>query len=155
MDDSWGFPLQQNGAVIAISRRKKESSAIIFKLSPLKISKERGSAYCHREENASFWKSSPFFSFKSPRPKAKEQLLNQKLLMQEENLLGSNLTLTLGVSYQSISNPFQPVSFYPIEAVVPIARVLRSLVGVLSAALAVDFFLTSSATSRGPVPQLI
>ncbi|KAI3825238.1 hypothetical protein L1987_06719 [Smallanthus sonchifolius] len=46
----------------------------------------------------------------------------------------------------------KPVSFYPIEAVVPIATVLRPLVGVLSAALAVKFFLISSATSRDPVP---
>ncbi|KAI3666296.1 hypothetical protein L1987_89199 [Smallanthus sonchifolius] len=47
-----------------------------------------------------------------------------------------------------------PVSFYPIEAVVPIATVLRPLVGVLSAALAVEFFLISSATSRGLLTRL-
>ncbi|KAI3664387.1 hypothetical protein L1987_89860 [Smallanthus sonchifolius] len=46
------------------------------------------------------------------------------------------------------------VSFYPIEAVVPIATVLRPLVGVLSAALAVEFFLISSATSRGLLTRL-
>ncbi|KAI3668564.1 hypothetical protein L1987_88443 [Smallanthus sonchifolius] len=45
-------------------------------------------------------------------------------------------------------------SFYPIEAVVPIATVLRPLVGVLSAALAVEFFLISSATSRGLLTRL-
>ncbi|KAI3668715.1 hypothetical protein L1987_88280 [Smallanthus sonchifolius] len=52
----------------------------------------------------------------------------------------------------SVTSLKSPVSFYPIEAVVPIATVLRPLVGVLSAALAVEFFLISSATSRGPVP---
>ncbi|KAI3668825.1 hypothetical protein L1987_88151 [Smallanthus sonchifolius] len=54
----------------------------------------------------------------------------------------------------SVTSLKSPVSFYPIEAVVPIATVLRPLVGVLSAALAVEFFLISSATSRGLLTRL-